>query len=115
MKCWQTLALLFSFSFLAQNVKLEWVVLCSYEALVLVAGGIGVSPFVAIIRDLLQRYKRDQHNLPSHVTLIWAVQKSEELQLLDFLVLWQNWEAEAVLLFINVSNPPHPGVYGIRW
>lgn len=85
MKCWQTLALLFSFSFLAQNVKLEWVVLYSYEALVLVAGGIGVSPFVAIIRDLLQRYKRDQHNLPSHVTLIWAVQKSEELQLLDLI------------------------------
>lgn len=47
------------------------------------AGGIGVSPFVAILRDLLHRYQRDQQNLPSDVTLIWAVQKSEELQLLD--------------------------------
>lgn len=47
------------------------------------AGGIGVSPFVAILRDLLHRYQRDQPNLPFDVTLIWAVQKSEELQLLD--------------------------------
>lgn len=58
-------------------------VLRSYETLILVAGGIGVSPFVAILRDLLHRYQRDQPNLPSDVTLIWAVQKSEELQLLD--------------------------------
>ncbi|KAG0558552.1 hypothetical protein KC19_10G036900 [Ceratodon purpureus] len=54
-----------------------------YETLILVAGGIGVSPFVAILRDLLHRYQRGQPNLPSDVTLIWAVQKSEELQLLD--------------------------------
>lgn len=47
------------------------------------AGGIGVSPFVAILRDLLHRYQRDQPNLPRDVTLIWAVQHSEELHLLD--------------------------------
>lgn len=61
----------------------EWCLFCSYETLILVAGGIGVSPFVAILRDLLHRYQRDQANLPSDVTLIWAVQKSEELHLLD--------------------------------
>ncbi|KAH9556525.1 hypothetical protein CY35_07G033500 [Sphagnum magellanicum] len=54
-----------------------------YETLLMVAGGIGVSPFVAIIRDLLQRYQRRQNHLPTDVTLIWAVKKSEELQLLD--------------------------------
>jgi len=48
-----------------------------------VAGGIGISPFVALLRDLLQRYQRGQPNLPSNVHLIWAVKKSEELQLLD--------------------------------
>jgi ferric-chelate reductase len=52
---------------------------------VLVAGGIGISPFVAILRDLLHRYQRGQPNLPSTVHLIWAVQKSEELQLLDLI------------------------------
>ena len=49
------------------------------------AGGIGVSPFVALLRDLLQRHQRGQANLPSTVHLIWAVQKSEELQLLDLI------------------------------
>ncbi|KAG0572057.1 hypothetical protein KC19_VG064700 [Ceratodon purpureus] len=56
-----------------------------YEMLVLVAGGIGISPFVALLRDLLQRYQRGQPNLPSTVYLIWAVQKSEELQLLGLI------------------------------
>lgn len=49
------------------------------------AGGIGISPFVALLRDLLQRHQRGQPNLPSNVHLIWAVQKSEELQLLDLI------------------------------
>lgn len=59
--------------------------LCRYETLVLVAGGIGISPFVALLRDLLQRYQRGHPNLPSTVHLIWAVQKSEELQLLGLI------------------------------
>jgi hypothetical protein len=61
----------------------DWYDVCRYETLLMVAGGIGVSPFVAIIRDLLQRYQRQQNHLPTDVTLIWAVKKSEELQLLD--------------------------------
>lgn len=54
-----------------------------YETLVLVAGGIGISPFVALVRDLLHRHQRAQLNLPQNLHLIWAVQKSHELQLLD--------------------------------
>lgn len=51
----------------------------------MVAGGIGITPFVALLRDLLQRHQRGQPNLPSTLHLIWAVQKSEELQLLDLI------------------------------
>lgn len=56
-----------------------------YETLILVAGGIGISPFLALLRDLLQRCQRGQPNLPLNVHLIWAVRKAEELQLLDLI------------------------------
>ncbi|CAM6048122.1 unnamed protein product [Sphagnum compactum] len=54
-----------------------------YESLILVAGGIGITPFIAILRDLLHRHQRQQPNLPRDLTLIWAVKKSKELQILD--------------------------------
>ncbi|KAJ7535378.1 hypothetical protein O6H91_12G030400 [Diphasiastrum complanatum] len=53
-----------------------------YEVLILVAGGIGVSPFIAILRDLLQRCSFNQ-NLPREVTLIWAVKKAKELKIVE--------------------------------
>lgn len=55
----------------------------SYNNLILVAGGIGISPFVAILRDLLHRIKQCQIGLPRNVLLIWAVKKSKELYILD--------------------------------
>ncbi|XP_002989049.2 ferric reduction oxidase 6 [Selaginella moellendorffii] len=54
-----------------------------YEALVLVAGGIGVSPFIAILRDILHRYNMNHGNLPKEVTLIWAVKYSKELGIIN--------------------------------
>lgn len=55
----------------------------SYSNLILVAGGIGISPFVAILRDLLHRIEQGQFGLPKNVLLIWAVKKSTELYILD--------------------------------
>lgn len=54
-----------------------------YESLILVAGGIGITPFIAILRDLLHRHQRQQPNLPRDLTLIWAVKKSKELEILN--------------------------------
>lgn len=51
--------------------------------LVLIAGGAGVTPFLAIIRDLLERYDLQQEELPTHVRLIWCVRQSSELAALE--------------------------------
>lgn len=51
--------------------------------LVLIAGGVGVTPFLAIIRDLLERYNLQQEELPTNVRLIWCVRQSSELAVLD--------------------------------
>ncbi|PKI50252.1 ferric reduction oxidase 7, chloroplastic-like [Punica granatum] len=57
----------------------------TYENLVLVAGGIGVSPFFAILSDIFHRIGEGKSCLPSKVLLVWAIKKSNELPLLSIL------------------------------
>ena len=54
-----------------------------YENLVLVAGGIGISPFLAILSDILHRVREGKPCLPRNVLIIWAVKKSIEIPLLS--------------------------------
>ncbi|BBM98631.1 ferric-chelate reductase [Marchantia polymorpha subsp. ruderalis] len=74
-----------------------------YEALLLVAGGVGVSPFVAVIRDLLHRYKRNEPGLPHDVTLVWAVKTHKELRILDSLQPILTYPDYALHLKLNVK------------
>ena len=50
-----------------------------YKNLILVAGGVGVTPYLAILRDLLKRHESGEEGLPSNVQLIWCVRRSHEL------------------------------------
>ncbi|GMY04948.1 ferric reduction oxidase 7, chloroplastic-like isoform X1 [Fagus crenata] len=52
-----------------------------YEKLILVGGGSGISPFLAILSDILHRTKKKKRCLPRHVLLVWAVKRSNELSL----------------------------------
>ncbi|KAM7264915.1 hypothetical protein ACFE04_002598 [Oxalis oulophora] len=53
-----------------------------YENLILVAGGIGISPFIAVLSDILHRIKEGKPCLPRKVLIVWAVKKTDELSLL---------------------------------
>lgn len=53
--------------------------MCRYKNLVLVAGGAGVTPFLAVIQDLLKRHHLLQDHLPTNVHLIWCTRRREEL------------------------------------
>lgn len=53
-----------------------------YDALFLVAGGIGITPFIAILRDLFYRYQTKERGLPKSIQLIWTVKRGSELVLL---------------------------------
>lgn len=55
----------------------------TYENLILVAGGIGISPFLAILSDILHRIKKKKPCLPRNVLVVWAVKNSKELSLLS--------------------------------
>ena len=50
-----------------------------YKNLILVAGGVGVTPYLAILRDLLKRHENAEEGLPTNVQLIWCVRRSPEL------------------------------------
>nr|ADR70888.1 ferric reductase oxidase [Manihot esculenta] len=54
-----------------------------YENLILVAGGIGISPFLAILSDILHRVNEGRPCLPKNVLIVWAVKKSNEIPLLS--------------------------------
>ena len=54
-----------------------------YENLILVAGGIGISPFLAILSDILHRTREGKPCLPRNILIVWAVKRSNELPLLS--------------------------------
>ncbi|CAA7027473.1 unnamed protein product [Microthlaspi erraticum] len=54
-----------------------------YENLVLIAGGIGISPFFAILSDIFHRKRDGKACLPRKVLVIWAIKNSDELSLLS--------------------------------
>ncbi|XP_058089933.1 ferric reduction oxidase 7, chloroplastic-like [Magnolia sinica] len=56
-----------------------------YENLILVAGGIGISPFLAILKDILHRIRESKPCLPKKVVIVWAVKRSKELHLLSMI------------------------------
>ncbi|GJS23702.1 ferric reduction oxidase 7, chloroplastic-like protein [Tanacetum coccineum] len=58
-----------------------------YENLILVAGGIGISPFMAVLTDILNRIKDSKACMPRNVLIIWAVKISKGLLLLRSLDL----------------------------
>ncbi|MCO5611480.1 hypothetical protein L7F22_065733 [Adiantum nelumboides] len=61
-------------------------IVSKYETLVLVAGGIGVTPILAILQDILYRYKKALHkssHLPTSIEVYHCVRTPEELCVLN--------------------------------
>jgi predicted ferric reductase len=54
-----------------------------YRNLMLVAGGAGITPFMAIVQDILKRHSKNQEGLPTTVNLIWCVRSRGELATLN--------------------------------
>lgn len=72
LSCWPKSSLL--------NVNKFWCV--RYKNLMLVAGGAGITPFLAILNDLLKRHQLKQQNLPVSVQVTWCVRSISELSTL---------------------------------
>lgn len=59
--------------------------ICRYKHLLLVAGGIGISPFLAVLSDIVHRIKEGKPCMPKNVVIVWAIKRSDELPLLSML------------------------------
>ncbi|GLT66384.1 hypothetical protein SLA2020_387510 [Shorea laevis] len=84
-----------------------------YEKLVLVAGGIGISPFLAVLSDILHRIRQGKPCLIKHILLVWSVKKSNELLLLfhqlDFNSICPNFSSRLNLeILIHVTQEKEP-------
>lgn len=56
----------------------------TYENLILVAGGIGISPFLAILSDILHRINDSRPPcMQRNILIVWAIKNSDELPLLE--------------------------------
>ncbi|GAB4848590.1 hypothetical protein Ancab_003297 [Ancistrocladus abbreviatus] len=70
-----------------------------YKYLILVAGGIGISPFLAVLSDILHRIEEGRPCMPGHIVVVWAIKRSNELPLLTTL------DMESIAPFLsNVLN-----------
>ncbi|XP_065850781.1 ferric reduction oxidase 7, chloroplastic-like isoform X2 [Euphorbia lathyris] len=54
-----------------------------YKNLILVAGGSGITPFLAIVSDIFHRVKRENLYCRTNILIVWAVKKSNEISLLS--------------------------------
>ncbi|XP_073014051.1 ferric reduction oxidase 7, chloroplastic [Typha latifolia] len=75
-----------------------------YENLILVAGGIGVSPFLAILSDILHRISEGKPCLPKNILVVWAVKKSKELSLLSAVDFQTSWHSFSDKLHLDIQS-----------
>ncbi|KAK9108212.1 hypothetical protein Syun_024223 [Stephania yunnanensis] len=53
-----------------------------YDSLLLLAGGVGITPFLSILQEIASTQDRNKSALPKKVQLIYAVKKSQDITLL---------------------------------
>ena len=81
----------------------------NYKTLVLVAGGIGITPFMAIIQDILHRCRITTHeeiiHLPMNIVLIWLVRSEIELDILCQIspsLIFRDYESDSCRIYVKV-------------
>ncbi|KAM7475490.1 hypothetical protein LguiB_022733 [Lonicera macranthoides] len=57
-----------------------------YDSLLLVAGGIGVTPFLSILQEIASSQSRGGNNFPSRIQLIYTTKKCQDISLLNAIV-----------------------------
>ncbi|GLU12655.1 hypothetical protein SLE2022_293190 [Rubroshorea leprosula] len=54
-----------------------------YDSILLVAGGIGITPFLSILQEIAAAQSSNRYRLPTRIQLVFAVKKSQDIYLLN--------------------------------
>ncbi|KAJ0106605.1 hypothetical protein Patl1_18122 [Pistacia atlantica] len=84
-----------------------------YDSLLLVAGGIGITPFLSILQEIYSAQNSSKYKLPSKIQLIYAVKSSQDICLLNsisHLLLNQSHEKWNLKLKAFVTQEEQSGV-----
>lgn len=74
-----------------------------YDGLLLVAGGIGITPFLSIVLEIASAEHSSRNRLPTRIQLIYAVKKSQDICLLKPISsLLQRQESERLHLKLEI-------------
>ena len=80
----------------------------NYKTLVLVVGSIGITPFMAIIQDILHRYRITAHeervHLPQNIVLIWSVRSETKLDIVRQVspsLIFRDYESGACRIYVK--------------
>ncbi|XP_057479906.1 ferric reduction oxidase 8, mitochondrial [Actinidia eriantha] len=74
-----------------------------YDSLLLVAGGIGITPFLSILQEINFALSSGKKRLPAQIQLIYVVKKSQDVCLLDSVMpILLNQRAEQLHLKLKV-------------
>lgn len=77
--------------------------LCRYDSLLLVAGGIGITPFLSILQEISSEQNSPKYAFPTRVQLIYVIKKSQDICLLNSISsLLQNQSTERWHLKLKV-------------
>ncbi|KAE8124309.1 hypothetical protein FH972_019207 [Carpinus fangiana] len=84
-----------------------------YDSLLLIAGGIGITPFLSILQEIASAQNSSGYGLPTRMQLIFVVKKSQDIYLLNSISsLLQNHSSEGLHLKLKIfvtqegqSNP----------
>ncbi|KAL5544112.1 hypothetical protein UlMin_007896 [Ulmus minor] len=82
-----------------------------YDSLLLVAGGVGITPFLSILQEITSS-RRSGHIFPNRIQLIFAVRKSQDIGLLNSispLILDQSAEQLQLKLKVFVTQEEQSG------
>lgn len=75
----------------------------SYESLLLVAGGVGITPFLSILQEITSTQSSIRYRFPRRIELLYIMKKSQDICLLNpILHLLQNQSAEQWHLKLKV-------------
>ncbi|KAK4756269.1 hypothetical protein SAY87_006396 [Trapa incisa] len=89
-----------------------------YDSLLLIAGGIGITPFLGIIQDIGSSQSHNKFMFPEQVHLIYIIKKSQDICLLSSIshLLWNKTVAKHHLklkVYVTQEHQSDPNLRGI--